>query len=98
MSLSAKQRAEYLDTLRHHGGDNALHAGLDLLKAVDSGKAPKAKVAKGAKPGAAALEAKFNLGGIGKKAICGLQCALSNNPKKDPAGFALCVFQCVTAK
>ncbi len=102
MSLNAKQRAEYLDTLKHHGGDSALHAGLDLLKAVDSGKVPKAKVAKGAKPaanlGAAALQAKLNLGGIGKKAICGLQCALSNNPKKDPAGFALCVFQCVTAK
>lgn len=98
MALSAKERAEYLDTLKHHGGDKALHAGLDLLKAVDSGKAlPKAKVAKGA----AAEAKKINLGGIGKiakKIFCGLQCTASNNPKSDPAGFALCVFQCISSK
>jgi hypothetical protein len=103
MALSAKERAEYLDTLRTHGGEKALHAGLDLLKAVDSGKPiPKAKVAKGAKahPAVAeaeALTAKINLGGIGKKAICSFKCALTNNPKKDPVGFALCVFQCITS-
>jgi hypothetical protein len=92
MSLNAKQRAEYLETLKHHGGDKALHAGLDLLKAVDSGKAlPKAKVAKGAAP-----EAK-GLGGILKKVKCGVQCALSNNPKTNPVGFALCVFQCISS-
>ncbi|HXI22440.1 MAG TPA: hypothetical protein VNG71_01090 [Pyrinomonadaceae bacterium] len=94
MSLNAKQRAEYLETLKHHGGDKALHAGLDLLKAVDSGKAlPKAKVAKGA----AAEAKKFSLPGVGKKVFCGLKCLATNNPKTDPAGFALCVFQCVTS-
>ena len=100
MPLNAKQRAEYLDILKAHGGEKAYHAGLDVLQTVDSGKSlPKPKVAKGAKKAGAAADAKkFGLGsivGIGKKALCGLQCAAAHNPKTDPIGFAACVFQCI---
>ncbi|HYX42111.1 MAG TPA: hypothetical protein VE821_10460 [Pyrinomonadaceae bacterium] len=100
MPLNAKQRAEYLDILKAHGGEKAYHAGLDVLQTVDSGKSlPKPKVAKGAKKTSAAAEAKkFGLGTVLSnlpKFFCGIQCAKDHNPKKDPLGFAACVFQCL---
>jgi hypothetical protein len=103
MPLNAKQRAEYLDILKAHGGEKAYHAGFDVLQTVDSGKSlPKPTVAKGAKK-AAPADAKSFLGGIGGiggalgKGFCGVQCALQHNPKKDPFGFAACVFQCLSS-
>ncbi|PYS91160.1 MAG: hypothetical protein DMF64_12980 [Acidobacteria bacterium] len=99
MPLNAKQRAEYLDILKAHGGEKAYHAGLDVLQTVDSGKSlPKPKVAKGAQKVSAADAKKFGLGSIlggATKVFCGLQCAKDHNPKKDPLGFAACVFQCI---
>ncbi len=100
MPLNAKQRAEYLDIVKAHGGEKAYHAGLDVLQMVDSGKSlPKPKVAKGATKAGAADAKKFGLGSlvnIGKKAICGVKCAADHNPKTDPIGFAACVFQCIS--
>jgi hypothetical protein len=97
MSLSTKDRADYLETLKSHGGEKAYHAGLELLQSVDSGKTPKPKVAKGtAKKAGPGIEA---LGSAAKgwpcRIKCGITCALENNPKKDPVGFATCVFQCM---
>lgn len=103
MPLSTQQRAEYLDALRAHGGEKAFHAGLEVLQAADSGKPlPKPKVAKGAKPHPMAEQLasmssgakKFPTGTVVNTGFCALQCALTHNPKKDPFGFAACVFQC----
>lgn len=105
MALTAKERAEYLDVLRAHGGDKAYLAGLDMLQAMDSGKGlPKQKTAKGAKqdPAIAQLQSVGATAGAKKipwnKIFCSATCALSNNPKKDPVGFAACVLQCITNK
>ncbi len=107
MALNAKDRAEYLDTLRAHGGEKAYLAGLDMLQAMDSGKGlPKPKTAKGAKPDPTIAQFKSLGATAGAKKIkipwnkifCSATCALSNNPKKDPGGFAACVLQCITSK
>jgi hypothetical protein len=96
MPLNAKQRAEYLDILKAHGGEKAYHAGLDMLQRVDSGKSlPKPKVAKGAKQTGAADAKKFGLGNVIGPGFCGFQCLMQHNPKKDPIGFAACVLQCI---
>ena len=106
MSLNAKERAEYLDTLRTHGGEKALHAGLDLLKALDSGKPlPKENVPKLAKPHAAAKEfdalatQKVIDGGLTKKEMCNFRCLwFLKDPKFGLQYYAVCVFRCMHTK